>query len=170
MSHTVYLGLGANLGDRAENLRNGLRRLAPDVRVIAVSSLYESLPVGFTQQGPFLNAVCAAETDLDSAGLLLRVKQTERELGRVPGRRWGPRPLDLDILLYDRSTVDLPDLQIPHPRMIEREFVLRPLLELAPELVVPGTGRAVAALLGMLADQGVRCVQGPEWAREEPPL
>jgi len=165
MLHKFYLGLGANLGDRMANLRIGLRMLVPDVRPVAVSALYESAPWGVTEQGAFLNAVCAAETELSPLGLLARLKEVERALGRIPGPRWGPRPLDLDILLYDRVSVDSPDLQIPHPRLVEREFVLRPLVELEPMLEIPGDGRTVTQLLSLVEGQGVQMVEASGWER-----
>jgi len=163
MLHTAYLGLGSNLGDRLENLRAGLRMLSPNVRPVAVSALYESAPLGVTEQGAFLNAVVAAKTNLPPTGLLAQVKQVERDLGRMPGPRWGPRPLDLDILLYDRISVHSPELQIPHPRLAEREFVLRPLVDLDPALVIPGDRRTVAELLSLVEGQGVHNVAASGW-------
>ena len=167
MPHLTYLGLGGNIGDRLENLRSGLRRLAPEVRLVAVSALYESAPLGVTDQAPFLNAACAAETELSPEPLLQLLKRIERDAGRTAGPRWGPRPLDLDILLYDATQLDTPELQIPHPRLHVREFVLRPLADLAPDLAVPGDGRSVAELLRVVERQGVEllCAAGWEGAR-----
>lgn len=163
MRQHIYLGLGANLGTRAQNLREGLRLLAPEVAVLRVSSLYETDPIGFGQQPPFLNAVCEGETELDPEPLLDHLKAIERLLGRVPGPVWGPRPLDLDILLYGDALVDSPRLRIPHARLAEREFVLRPLAELDAGLVVPGLARSVGAMLRTVEGQGVRLVQSSGW-------
>jgi 2-amino-4-hydroxy-6-hydroxymethyldihydropteridine diphosphokinase len=170
MRHRAYLGLGSNLGSRLENLRAGLGRLTPVAQVTALSSLYETAPIGVTQQPSFLNAVCAVMTTLAPHPLLDRLKRIERELGRTEGRRWGPRPLDLDILLYDEDRIELPDLQIPHPRLKERAFVLCPLSELNSDLVIPGDGRTVRALLASVARQEVHIVAGPGWEHEESSL
>jgi 2-amino-4-hydroxy-6-hydroxymethyldihydropteridine diphosphokinase len=166
MLHRAYLGLGSNVGQRVRNLRVGLRSLMPGAQVTALSPLYETAPIGVTDQPPFLNAVCSVTTALAPQPLLDRLKRIEQELGRTEGPRWGPRPLDLDILLYDDDRIELPDLQIPHPRLTERAFVLRPLFELDPDLVIPGDGRAVRALLVALAAQEVRIVAGPGWENE----
>jgi 2-amino-4-hydroxy-6-hydroxymethyldihydropteridine diphosphokinase len=168
--HRAYLGLGSNLGSRLDNLRAGLRRLGPVVQVTAISALYETAPIGVTEQPSFLNAVCSVTTTLAPHPLLDRLKEIERELGRTEGRRWGPRPLDLDILLYDEDRIELRDLEIPHPRLRERAFVLRPLSELDPDLVIPGDGRTVRALLEAVAAQEVRLVAGPGWEHEESSL
>jgi 2-amino-4-hydroxy-6-hydroxymethyldihydropteridine diphosphokinase len=162
----VYLGLGANIGDRVGQLRRGLRSLAPDVTIEAVSPLYETEPVGVADQPPFLNAVCSAWTALDPHALLSRLKSIEYEVGRRPGPRWGPRPLDLDILVYGNEVVAAPDLQIPHQRMAERAFVLCPFADLAPDLHVPGLGRTVRELLGQVSAEGVRKVAERDWEQE----
>jgi dihydropteroate synthase len=135
----VYLGLGANLGDRATNLAVAIHSLAehPRVRVIRRSGLYETAPVGVTDQPDFLNAVLEAETTLPPRGLLALVKRIEAVLGRRPGPRWGPRELDVDILLYGDERVDDPDLTVPHRELWDRAFVLAPLAELRPDLVGP---------------------------------
>jgi 2-amino-4-hydroxy-6-hydroxymethyldihydropteridine diphosphokinase len=140
---TVYIGLGSNLGDRAEALRAAVERLARlhRTRVLAVSSFRETEPVGYLDQPRFVNAVAAVETELDPWTLLEELLAIERGLGRTrEGPRFGPRTIDLDLLLYDELVLERPGLQIPHPRLHERAFVLEPLLELAPGLVVPGVG------------------------------
>jgi 2-amino-4-hydroxy-6-hydroxymethyldihydropteridine diphosphokinase len=162
---TVYLGLGSNQGDRPAHLRGALRALAalPGTQVQAVSALYESAPWGVTDQPPFLNAVAAITTALAPADLLQAVKRIERAAGRRAGRRWGPRPLDIDLLLYDDQRVDTPDLTIPHPRLAERRFVLAPLQDLRPDWQ-DAAGRPLAALLAAVADQPVtRVATGPWW-------
>jgi len=134
---TIYLALGTNLGDRAANLRAAITGLAPDVQVLARSSVYETPPWGYTDQPSFLNMVLRAETSLDPHALLAYVKALETRLGREASFRYGPRKIDIDILFYDDRLLNQPVLQIPHPRLHERAFVLVPLAELAPDLVHP---------------------------------
>ncbi len=143
----AYIGLGSNLGDREDNLRAALERLAEFGRV-RVSSLRETEPVGVTDQPRFLNAAAELVTELSPQDLLARLLEIERELGRdrARERRWGPRTIDLDLLLYGDQVLDEPGLTVPHPRLDERRFVLEPLHELAPELSLPD-GRRVVDLL-----------------------
>ena len=132
MSHRALLALGSNLGDRWSHLRWAVDAL-PDV--VEVSAVYETAPFGGPDQGPYLNCVVRLETDLDARGLLELAQNRELAAGRVRGERWGPRTLDVDVLWVDGQTVDEPDLEVPHPRMFERAFVLVPLREVAPDLV-----------------------------------
>ena len=138
---TAYLGLGSNLGQREANLAQAVRLLAqsPQVRVRRSSSIYETAPWGVAEQPRFLNAVLEITTSLSPVALLGLAKAVEAEVGREPTFRWGPRLIDVDILLYGERVIQLddPDLQIPHPSMAERAFVLVPLAELAPELAHP---------------------------------
>ena len=146
----VYLGLGSNLGDRRRNLEAALDALRahPQIAVTAVSSFLETDPVGGPPgQGKFLNAAAKIETDLSPEALLEELKRVERALGRKPGPRWGPREIDLDILLYGDTILETGTLVIPHPRMRERRFVLEPLAEIAPAARDPATGRTVRELL-----------------------
>lgn len=151
---TVHLGLGSNLGDRAGHLRHALDRLAslPGTRLVAVSDFVETEPVGPVAQGPFLNAAAAVETGLAPRELLSHLHALERERGRdrATGERWGPRTLDIDILLYDDLVIDEPGLTIPHPRLHERLFALGPLAQIAPDARVPRFGRSVSELLEAL--------------------
>jgi len=160
----VYLGLGSNLGDREANLRDALRALWRMGRVESVSSLYETEPVGGPPQPPFLNAACRFETGLEPRPLLRFLQGLEHELGRRPGgERWGPRPLDLDILLYEDRRVDEEGLVVPHPLLAERAFVLAPLAEIAAAVKHPELGKTVAQLLKAAGEQGVRRVAGAGW-------
>lgn len=147
----AYLGLGSNEGDRMENLRQGVMSLkrAEDVVVVGVSSVYESEPVGMIDQMDFLNAVVAVETTLGARELLDLAFEIERERGRRRLVRWGPRTLDVDLLVVGDVVSDDPALTLPHPRLEERRFVLEPLVQIEPELRLPG-GTLVRDLLESL--------------------
>jgi 2-amino-4-hydroxy-6-hydroxymethyldihydropteridine diphosphokinase len=150
--HTAYIGMGSNLGERDVTIRDALELLAadPELEVEAVSSIRETDPVGVVDQPPFLNAAIRLVTDLAPHPLLERLLAVEQQLGRVrTGERYGPRTIDLDLLLYGDEIVDEPGLRVPHPRLAERRFVLEPLAELDPGLVVPGLG-PIQALLSEL--------------------
>jgi 2-amino-4-hydroxy-6-hydroxymethyldihydropteridine diphosphokinase len=134
----AYVGVGANIGDREGTIRAAIAALPG---VVAVSKLRETEPVGVTDQPAFLNGAVAVETELSARELLEILLMIERGLGRERGERWGPRTIDLDLLLYGGETVDEPGLTVPHPSLHERRFALEPLAELDPELVVPGRGR-----------------------------
>jgi 2-amino-4-hydroxy-6-hydroxymethyldihydropteridine diphosphokinase len=163
---TVYLGLGTNLDDRLANLRLALTRLQTLACLEEVSSLYETEPQGVTDQPPFLNAVCRVSTGLEPQALLRFLKNLEQEIGRRPGgQRWGPRPIDLDILLYDDRVVDAPKLKVPHPRLAERAFVLVPLCELAPGLRHPLLGKPMKDLLASVGEKGIRKIAPRGWEK-----
>ena len=134
----AYVGLGANLGDREGTIRAALAALPG---VMAVSELRETEPVGVLDQPPFVNGAAALETQLSARELLGALLEVERLLGRERRERWGPRTIDLDLLLYGDETIDEPGLTVPHPRLHERRFALEPLLDLDPELAIPGRGR-----------------------------
>jgi len=152
----AYVGLGANLGDRERTLREAVDALGAGegIEVVAVSTLRETEPVGVGQQPRFLNGAAALDTTLESRELLDRLLDVEQRFGRVrvPGEH-GPRTLDLDLLLYGDARIDEPGLTVPHPRLHERRFVLEPLAELAPGLVIPGLGR-VESLLAQAGSAG----------------
>lgn len=147
----AYVGLGANLGPREVTILRAVDLLAAadGVDVVAVSQLRETEPVGVVEQPAFLNAAVALDTKLDARALLDLLLATERELGRVRAEQWGPRTIDLDLLVFGDETIHEPGLTVPHPRLGERRFALEPLAELDPELVVPGRGR-VSDLLAEL--------------------
>ena len=146
----AYVGLGANLGERERTLRRAVELLdaEPGIDVAAVSTFRETEPVGYVHQPAFLNGACALETELGPRELLDRLLAVERVLGRERGAgpRWGPRTIDLDLLLYGDEAVDEPGLTVPHPRLTERSFALEPLLELDPALSLPD-GRGLRGLL-----------------------
>ena len=152
----AYIGLGSNLGDKAANLRAAIEALGrhPQVRVVAVSPLYRSEAWGKTDQDWFINAAAKLETDLQPLELLDVLLATEKEMGRVRHERWGPRTIDLDLLLYGKIQMKTESLILPHPYVRERAFVLRPLLDLAPELKDPMTGKNYSAALEALDTAG----------------
>jgi 2-amino-4-hydroxy-6-hydroxymethyldihydropteridine diphosphokinase len=153
----VYIALGSNVGDRAEHLRAARERIdAPDLRVLRASSIYETAPRDVENQPWFLNQVIECETDLFPRQLLGRLQKIEREMGRTRRMPKGPREIDLDILLYGDVVMKAPELEVPHPRLAERRFVLEPLAELVPEKKHPGTRRTIREMLGGVASQVVK--------------
>jgi 2-amino-4-hydroxy-6-hydroxymethyldihydropteridine diphosphokinase len=155
----IYLSLGSNIGDRERNLRAAVERLdAPGLRVLRVSPVYETEPVDYTDQRWFLNLVVEAETTLFPLQLLARVQKIERALGRVRTVPKGPRIIDIDILLYGAAVVHGAKLEIPHPRMAERRFVLVPLHDLAPDLRHPVARATVTELLRAAPPAAVRLI------------
>ena len=147
----AYIGLGANVGPREVTLLRAVDLLAEadDVEMLAVSQLRETDPVGIVDQPRFLNGAAQIETSLSPRALLELLLRIEQSLGRVREERWGPRTVDLDLLVYGDLTVDEPGLRVPHPRLHERRFALEPLAELDPELVVPGLGSVSGALAAL---------------------
>ncbi len=149
----AFLGLGSNVGDRAHWLASAIQRLeGHGIRVLRCSLVYETPPWGKTDQRSFLNQVVEIETELPPRDLLERCQAVERTLGRIRGERWGPRNIDVDVLLYGDETIRSPDLVVPHPEMHRRAFVLVPLLELRPHLRLPD-GRALVGLLDALPER-----------------
>ncbi len=144
----IYIALGSNLGDKENNLKEALRRLTEKgITVCRVSGFISTEPYGVADQPDFLNAVAEIETDKSPAELLQVLLQTEREMGRKRIRRWGERNIDLDLLLYDDRIIDLPELKVPHPDMQNRDFVLCPLVQIAPDVMHPVLKKTAGQLL-----------------------
>jgi 2-amino-4-hydroxy-6-hydroxymethyldihydropteridine diphosphokinase len=157
LAKTIYLSLGSNLGDRRANLARAVQLLnASGVRVLRVSSIFETEPMYLVAQPRFLNQVVEAETALFPRQLLSTARGIEKTVGRKPGTQNGPRVIDIDIVLFAKSVLNFPGLVVPHPRMAERRFVLEPLAELAPDLRHPVTRRTVREMLAQVMDQSVR--------------
>ena len=155
--HPAYVGLGSNLDEPAVQVRGALAALGkiPATRLVRASSLYGSRPMGPVSQPDFINAVAGLLTQLEVGDFFSQLRALEGQLGRLPPReRWGPRRIDLDLLVFAQLRIDTPELQLPHPGIVERNFVLYPLAEVAPELPVPGCGR-IAELLARVTPEGL---------------
>jgi 2-amino-4-hydroxy-6-hydroxymethyldihydropteridine diphosphokinase len=153
--YSVFVALGSNLGDRAAFLQAAAMRLRrlPSTRAVQHSSVYESDPYGKKDQPRFLNAVTELDTALTPEQLLPLLKEIENDVGRVPGERWGPREIDLDILIYDGLVVDQEELHVPHADLVNRKFVLVPLRDIAPDLVHPVNGMTITELAASCRDE-----------------
>jgi 2-amino-4-hydroxy-6-hydroxymethyldihydropteridine diphosphokinase len=149
----AYLGLGTNLDDRGANLARALREIERIARIYDVSRIYETAPVGYADQPEFWNLAVRVSTALPPAELMRRLKEIEQRMGRAVTFVNGPRLIDIDILFYNDEIVDEPTLQIPHPRLMQRAFVLRPLAEIAPALTDPRSGRRIQDALVDVSDQ-----------------
>jgi len=153
--HHAYLALGSNIGNRQQNLSKALQRLREIVKIDKFSSIYETEPVGYLDQPRFLNMVCYGQTTSSPDGLLRSTQAIEEALGREPSFRNAPRPIDIDILLYDNLRLETEQLTIPHPRMSERAFVLVPLAEIAPTVIEPVSGKTAQELLFVVSQAGI---------------
>jgi len=151
----ILLGLGSNLGERFDNLTSAIKALTPEIMVQTISPTYETQPLYVTQQPEFLNLLVRATTTLSPISLLDSIQALEVELGRKPSVRFGPRIIDIDIIDYDSLILNLESLTIPHPRMHERLFVLRPLINIVPNWIHPRTGKTVQQLIDGLSDPGI---------------
>lgn len=147
---TVYLGLGSNMGDRWQNLKSAINLLSRKVDMTVFSPIYDTVPIGNIEQPRFLNMACEAVSMLTPIELLAIVKQIEREIGRQPGSPNSPRPIDIDILFYSDQLINTAELIIPHPRLVERAFVLVPLADIAPDFIHPVTGQSIFQMLKAL--------------------
>lgn len=158
MEHIAYLSIGSNMGDRVKIFREAIQLLdGNEVKILDSSSLYETDPVGYTEQDCFLNAVLKISTSLSPEALLKKCMAVEKELGRKREIRWGPRTLDLDILLYNQENIETKSLIIPHPRMLERAFVIIPLMEINKQIKLPNVSASLDAILQQIPDkEGVR--------------
>jgi 2-amino-4-hydroxy-6-hydroxymethyldihydropteridine diphosphokinase len=162
MRHIAYIGIGSNLGDKVYQCERAISEIlrADQNKLLAKSSLFKTKPIGYTSQDWFVNSVIKIETDLKPLDLLRLLKDIESRLGREKTFRWGPRVIDLDILLFDEEEIEMEGLQIPHPRLQERQFVLIPLAEIDPEVIHPVLKKTIRELLeNIKEDQGVEKIQ-----------
>jgi len=162
MAHIAYIGIGSNLGDKVYQCEKAISEIlrADRHKLLAKSSLFKTKPIGYTSQDWFINGIIKIETDLEPLELLQVLKDIESRLGRKEGFRWGPRAIDLDILLFDEEEIEMEGLQIPHPRLQERQFVLIPLAEIDPEVIHPVLKKRIRELLeNIKEDQGVEKIQ-----------
>tara|TARA_B100000686_G_C16745659_1_gene949298 strand:- start:732 stop:1235 length:504 start_codon:yes stop_codon:yes gene_type:complete len=151
----ILLGLGSNLGDRFNNLNSAIEALTPEIMVQTISPTYETQPLYVTQQPDFLNLLVRANTTLSPTNLLVSIKTLETELGRKPSVRFGPRVIDVDIIDYNSQILNLENLITPHPRMHERLFVLKPLIDIVPNWIHPRTGKTVQQLIESVSNPGL---------------
>lgn len=166
----AWVGMGSNQGDRKQQLDQALKHMhsLPDTQLQVCSSFYSSAPWGDTDQDDFTNAVAMLETDLEPQALLSSLQEIEKTMGRIrAGTRWGPRCIDLDLLMYSDVQIDTDSLTVPHPRMHKRAFVLIPLLELEPEILIPGKGWA-KAYLAEVCDQPIARLDYQPYTTESP--
>ena len=166
MTTGIYLVLGSNLGDRRRNLSAAVARIADYADVLSVGPVYETAPFGEVEQGNFLNTALSIETDLAAKNLLKGMKEIEKRLGRVPSGRWGPRVIDIDIALFGDEIVETAELTVPHPGLNKRDFFLRPILDIAPELRDPASGELLKDILAGIGPEDrtiIRKAKGREW-------
>lgn len=155
----IYLSLGSNIGDKHKFLNDALKSLEPHIKLQEISSLYQTAPWGKTDQPAFLNMCVAGETSLLPLELLSFTKSIETQLGRTRTEKWGPREIDIDMLFYDDEVIKSPGLEVPHPHLSERAFVLIPLAEIAPEFKHPVLDKSMAALAESIDSSGVTKVK-----------
>ncbi|MDW7738584.1 MAG: 2-amino-4-hydroxy-6-hydroxymethyldihydropteridine diphosphokinase [Bacillota bacterium] len=166
MTKYAYIGLGSNLGDRLNNIRGALDKISKrsDVYISSVSSIYETIPVGGPKQGLFLNGCAMLITTLSPTILLKVLLQIEDKMGRVRKERWGPRIIDIDLLVYEGIEMNTPLVSLPHPRIAERAFVVIPLNDIAPELKIPGLEKSVSSIAkGFNQEKGIKLLIPKGW-------
>jgi len=156
MDHIIYLSLGTNLGNRRANLSQAVSLLPPQMMVKTKSKVYETPPWGYTEQDDFLNQVVKATTYLEPEPLLKHIKRLEVAMGRKASFKYGPRLIDIDILFYDDLVLETPSLNIPHPQLHERGFVMIPLMDIAPDLIHPAKRRSIRELMAFCNTSGIR--------------
>jgi 2-amino-4-hydroxy-6-hydroxymethyldihydropteridine diphosphokinase len=159
MMNKVYIGLGTNVGDRESNLKDAISELAavPEIEIVSLSSIYETNPVGYLEQGKFLNMVVCINTTFDAQTLLVTCMKIEQNLGRKREIRWGPRTIDLDILLYNQENIVTKNLIVPHPRMLDRAFVVIPLVEIDKDIILPNMEKPIREIMDDIPEkEGVR--------------
>lgn len=159
MKNNAYIALGSNIGNRENYLLHAIKKinLHPSIEVVNISSIYETDPIGYTDQAQFLNMVINVNTELTASELLRSLQEIEKQLERKREVKWGPRTLDLDILLYNHENIDAEQLIVPHPRMHERAFVLIPLYELNKDIRIPTLNKSISTIIDQLQDkEGVR--------------
>ena len=159
MMNKVYIGLGTNVGDRESNLKDAISELAAvtEIEIISLSSIYETNPVGYLEQGKFLNMVVCINTTFDAQTLLVTCMKIEQNLGRKREIRWGPRTIDLDILLYNQENIVTKNLIVPHPRMLDRAFVVSPLVEIDKDIILPNMEKPIREIMDDIPEkEGVR--------------
>jgi 2-amino-4-hydroxy-6-hydroxymethyldihydropteridine diphosphokinase len=166
MPHNVFIGSGSNLGDRLNALCTASGLLAPDIRVLKASQVYETPPWGYEDQPMFLNQVLRTETELDPPALLQHLKRIEIKMGRTATFNYGPRVIDLDILFYDDLIYSADNLQIPHPLAAERAFVLIPMREIAPEFMHPALGKTISELALAVDASGVKVYEESDFEND----
>jgi len=155
MEHTVYISLGSNLGDRAANLKHALASLPPQMEIKARSKIYETPPWGYADQPKFLNRVVKAQTYVEAEPLLKHIKRLEIALGRQATFHYGPRLIDIDILFYDKLVIETPVLVLPHPQVHKRAFILRPMMDIAPDFVHPTLNQSVREMIALCDLNGI---------------
>ena len=159
MMNKVYIGLGTNVGDRESNLKDAISELAavPEIEIVSLSSIYETNPVGYLEQGKFLNMVVCINTTFDAQTLVVTCMKIEQNLGRKREIRWGPRTIDLDILLYNQENIVTKNLIVPHPRMLDRAFVVIPLVEIDKDIILPNMEKPIREIMDDIPEkEGVR--------------
>ena len=155
----IYLALGSNVGDRVQNISNSIALLDSKITNIKTAQSYESKPVGFVDQNNFINTVIRGETELPPEELLIFIKEIEKSIGRIERFKWGPREIDIDIIFYDSIEINTTNLTIPHPRYLERDFVLLPLIDLDENILDPIKKKSIKNIYESMNDQDASIIR-----------